>query len=230
MKKILLTLVGVVGLSMLVQAEPDGGWSFTNSTFTNMPADLGFKDLTWTVGGKTFDTSLWGDYFDYGESWIPGHPDSGPYGQVILGASGPSGTSSGQITFGGTSGAGMQFFIETPHSDHFWLRNSLLLAFAWAGDPGNFDQGVILTSAVLNGEHVDINTIEGPKSFSPSEIVANENTALYLQQFIPTLWSEFPTFTGGGDDGEGSNSVFVTQAEELNIGLTFQDGQWTPAQ
>lgn len=29
--------------------------------------------------------------------------------------------------------------------------------------------------------------------------------------------------------GGGGNSVFVEQAEQLNEGLTFQDGQWTPS-
>jgi hypothetical protein len=34
----------------------------------------------------------------------------------------------------------------------------------------------------------------------------------------------------GGGAGDGSAGAFVTQAEELNQGLIFQDGQWTPAQ
>ena len=34
---------------------------------------------------------------------------------------------------------------------------------------------------------------------------------------------------GGGDDGGGSGGAFVEQAEELNRGLVFQDGQWAPA-
>jgi len=35
--------------------------------------------------------------------------------------------------------------------------------------------------------------------------------------------------TGGGSGGGGGGSVIVEQAAQLNIGLIFQDGQWTPS-
>lgn len=35
---------------------------------------------------------------------------------------------------------------------------------------------------------------------------------------------------GGGGAGEGSGGVIVEQASQLNVGLTFQNGQWTPTQ
>jgi hypothetical protein len=49
--------------------------------------------------------------------------------------------------------------------------------------------------------------------------------------FLPTsLYNFGPGATsslGAGGEGGGSSTVFVEQAKELNVGLVFQDGQWT---
>jgi hypothetical protein len=44
----------------------------------------------------------------------------------------------------------------------------------------------------------------------------------------PEVWGA----SGGGGGGEegGGGAAFVEHAQQLNVGLTFQDGQWTPIQ
>jgi len=196
---------------------------------TNIPAEIGFKDLTWNVNGKNFDfTSLKFNYSETGETYTSDHPDAGPYGQVHLEGrrnitpENPTGEFAGGILFGGTATAapwnlGMQVYMSNPEGD------SIYLGYTWAGATGNYDQGVQLTKATLNGEDIDINSINGIKSLTPSQIVANEITASYIQSYIPGIWSDFPTFDGVG-------GVIAEQAGQLNIGLQFDNGQWVPTQ
>jgi hypothetical protein len=220
MKKLILTLITGAGLFLLPNS---------NAQISNIPAETAFKSLTWDVNGKSFDlTPLKFNYTETLETYTSDHPDAGPYGAVHLEGrrnitpENPTGEYAGGILFGGTAttapwNLGMQVYMNNPEGDNIYL------GFTWAGEPGNYDQGLQLTTATLNGEVIDTNSITGIKSLTPSQIVANEATANFIQTYIPSIWSEFPVFVVEGD-------VFVEQARELNIGLQFENGQWVPAQ
>jgi hypothetical protein len=76
-----------------------------------------------------------------------------------------------------------------------------------------------------------------PSTLNVREHIANENVKNFFEYGLSTgytsvnVFSSAPTYYSDPSEvGGPSGGAFVEQAEELNIGLTFQDGQWAPAQ
>jgi hypothetical protein len=63
----------------------------------------------------------------------------------------------------------------------------------------------------------------------PGTIPSEEDQAWWDQK-LSEFYAARPYLSNPFDDGGGSGGAFVTQAEELNVGLEFIDGQWTVKQ
>ena len=93
----------------------------------------------------------------------------------------------------------------------------------WVGSQLNFNDGtreIVVTldgnSAQISGHDEDGNWVD----YNPDGWVASYDGGGFGPAYVPPTPSEVG----------GSGGAFVEHAQELNIGLTFQDGQWVPAE
>jgi hypothetical protein len=177
LKKILLTLVGVAGLSGV-------SWGDIAPVKFNLPYGDDNPPTEWLID----------DLHEGGLHLVSGSA----YGLAILHPS------------SGGVGAGYQLQIYRPGGDIYYsgsdFSNLIREDHSYAGDPSTHDF---------------------PATINFSDWIADQETFDYLHglEFIGDALAP-PNF----QSLEGSAGAFVTQAQDLNVGLVFQDGQWAPAE
>jgi hypothetical protein len=212
MKKILLTLVGLVGLTGISRGQftipSTGDWanSLELGSMAFETPSLGAIDLQ---GNYTLISSyaFGGDSGQIGGTYSK---DLGDGKRVAIGfiQMGPSYQSSpGSPPIAGKYEVQVMFFDgSTPYPND---------SFMYRGDS-------------LNSLSLFSSGIEG---LNPPPSTFNGGTILSGGPFnVSDAGFNYPSGSGGDDDPDATVSVFVTQAEELNRGLEFNNGQWTVKQ
>jgi hypothetical protein len=149
------------------------------------------------------------------------------------------GTSGTYLQIAGSGAEAFTAIVYATNGDRYALRYN-------RADPSSaLLDGLSLASLRLrpNGSSTwqDIAT-NGPGMVFPStlnvrEHIANENVKNFFEYGLSTgytpvnVFSSAPTYYSAPIAPTGaSGGAFVEQAQELNIGLTFTNGQWNPAQ
>jgi hypothetical protein len=197
MKKILLTLVGVVGAvsGSFAQTIPStinltGLGGFDREFSAPPPGSSGsfgetnFRVIDGSYGSDS--TPDWAPYMGYTMySFVAGPPNmvgQPQYTMMVL-----------------KSPTGQTFIRNISDSSAPWMSN----AFMQLDESGNVVSASGYATGVDPSGH---SVIYDGGGFGPAYLSSGG---------------------GGGDEGDGSVGALYIQAQELNIGLTFTDGQWT---
>jgi hypothetical protein len=204
-KKILLTLVGVVGLS---------GVSWGNSLFPNSQ---------WVVNGISFDYSEF--------------PNSGLWsGMDIDGAYHNSQEHYPPNALYSYSG------VDIMNNNGNYEVLVRISKEAMSGDVESLSfifKGSSLDNLVLDPTSINLHIYNNYGDISEPEVISSHNidsgsfglSMLLSPVAVGMVTEMFPlAFNAGGDEPEATAGAFVEQAQELNVGLVFQDGQWAPAE
>jgi len=127
-----------------------------------------------------------------------------------------------------------------------WLNRGFPIGstLVWATDPANPYKSLNLM--ILPDGSTQIFSMQvngGPPTYQNSHYVSYKADGSLFTDYGPpkgdglnmASYSYSGTWPGGGfgpgyNSGGGGNTVLVEQAAQLNIGLSFQNGQWTPSQ
>jgi hypothetical protein len=214
-KKILLTLVGVVGLT---------GVSWGQSGF--IPSSL-------VVNG--YDFSLLADSNGYRETWS-GYFDEETQTQITdpnnissvyeigngIGNNDPIGYST-RSTIQKTADGNYEVSLEVSKTDTFYYGGKVVAKFI-----GSSLDDLTLDPESLKLYEFDPNTQWWSETPTPI-ITDNMPTTTAIGDLIPAqhlsvISGHFPPLIGGGSGG-----AFLEKAQGLNSGLVFQDGRWIPS-
>jgi hypothetical protein len=193
MNKIILTLLGVVGLA---------GVSWGQMAISNLPSSVTLQNL------PVFSDSQYGQEPNYNGDWVEsGTWDYGPgyRGKSYTNSSLPYGTSV-NVTI-----SGQDTFVNFYYIAH--VDNGVQGYIQYRSTNGLNFSDLQLVGASVTGAPATLGTNYFANGFTPEG---------YLVGGAPSSGG------GGGDDGGGSGGAFVNQAKELNVGLQFNNGEWTP--
>jgi hypothetical protein len=204
MNKILLTLVGVV--------------SFTGASWGQMwsaPTNLTVPDWPITTPSGTYNPST--------NTWVLVEAESGYHVETNKPSYYPpdypwSPTQEQWVTYQSPDGTKFKFQWYNPGAGYIAIENESIGFQMRTADgftnplAANFTNFTPLPWAHLKAQGVTAGSL-GPTNWATvglGPLAVNGG--------------------GGGDDGEGSAGAFYTQAQELNVGLEFNNGQWTVKQ
>lgn len=206
MKKIILTLVGVVGMTGMSSANifSDSGypWNINNTTFNSTNHTQAYAHYN--------SQSYSYDYTDE-ESGIPA---------FYLGMS------SGLLPTGQEYNQIMEIRIEPDGSykvNVYLTQSRDSLQLEYVGDSlSNLSLSSGYPKFLPNFEETPVESHNIPSSGLDLGTIMSSNSLQAIQTRFPSA------FVSGLSDG--SVGAFVEQAEELNVGLEFLNGQWTVKQ
>jgi hypothetical protein len=260
MKKILLILVGVVGLSGVSWGQMVANYSnlpatitLTNLSFnTSTKGNVNLSGTTWTKSDVS-ESSEWGivTYTPTGNIGVPGENYQMQYIVTPTGVEWSIGGSDGNdpdqptIWYNRWTGNNLTDLVPsyTINVGEEGVNYNPTAPPSWM----NYYNQLVDLSA-LSDEELDVlgyqrsNLQDELNYFSP--LVANYSNTIASLTYSPTWFANgvdsngFPLVSsgqtggggeGGGEGGGGLGGAFITQAQELNVGLSFQDGEWTPA-
>lgn len=95
-------------------------------------------------------------------------------------------------------------------------------------NPGANQYSPIASTAFSGSSFTNLSLMGSPTAFNSPPVPPG------LSNYVNGLSADGTSLVGGaaaggGSGGGGGGSVIAEQAAQLNIGLTFQDGQWTPS-
>lgn len=209
MKKIILAIIGVVGLTagswgQMWQAPtnltvPD--WSITTPSGTYNPSTN-----TWTI---VPDNSGFSEELTRPSYYPPDYPWSPNQSQWVTYQS-PDGT---RLRFEWRNPPTLSSTGESNSAGYISIENESI----------GFKMSAPAGEAITNPLQANFNT------FTNLEWAHLKAVGVSAPPIGPTNWA---TVSSGSDpeDGGGASGSVIAQAQQLNIGLTFQNGQWTPTQ
>jgi hypothetical protein len=228
MKKFLLAPIGVlvIGLTSYgqVNQQPyfeEGTWQNEQYQQYGLP-NFELQNLSFMVGGVTYNpsgTKFW--YHEDSSAWDEAYPNNpGYFGIKAINPDGStdeiyldSGSSS--LRYWGTSADGkfveVNFTMTDTNASGISTLDNLVYAGATTWDSENGYQN-------LESRPEGI-----PNTFSLGDYLLSQSNVDWINATVG-----FSQFNSPPQFSQGSSETFVEQAQELNVGLTFEDGQWTP--
>jgi len=226
MKTLLLTLVGVVGLTGVSFGQTNAfniPWTIDGYNFAQPYVGQFWTDSVESIDASKLELGYTHWYGQDGEYPGIGNPDGDPEDPFVRWP----GHYAYEIYLGkledGTYKVQLISYMD-PNIGHYTIELS-----------GQSLEDLSVDSIIGMGEAANGWGVFGPPTPhnipSPINFLEVEGVG---ENFLTVLQSDFPQgfpsrLAGGGMNNNASGGAFVEQAKELNVGLVFQDGQWTPA-